>query len=168
MKTETVGMGLADLHRAHYRSLVRLAAILLGDAAAAEEVAQDAFAGAMAAAPRIEDPDKLLAYVRQAVVNRARSRLRRRAVASRPWRRTPEAVLPTPEETAVIGARRAAVVEALRTLSARQRECLALRYYLELSDTEVAAALGLSAGSVKQHIARGLANLEGRLEGQDA
>lgn len=166
--TETLGTGLAELHRTEYRSLVRLAAILLGDAAAAEEVTQDAFAGALAAQGRMTDPDKLLAYVRSAVLNRARSRLRRGAVAARPWRRAAEAVVPSPEDAAVVGSRRALVLAALRTLPRRQRECLALRYYLDLSDTEVAAALGVSVGSVKQHISRGLDNLASRLEGHDA
>lgn len=57
------------------------------------------------------------------------------------------------------------VVAALRTLPCRQRECLALRYYLDLSEREIADALGISTGSVKTHASRGLASLTTALEG---
>src|SRR4051795_6608458 len=67
---------LVALYSAHYRSLVRIAALLLHDTPAAEDVVQDAFVAMHASWRRLRDPDKALAYLRQAVVNRARSRLR--------------------------------------------------------------------------------------------
>jgi RNA polymerase sigma factor (sigma-70 family) len=59
------------------------------------------------------------------------------------------------------------MVEALRRLPARQRECLVLRYYLDLSETEIAAALGISQGSVKTHASRGIAALGSQLARED-
>ena len=58
-------------------------------------------------------------------------------------------------------------MHALRQLPERQREALALRYYLDLSEAEMAAAMGISAGSVKTHLHRGLASLAGLLEEDD-
>jgi len=138
---------LADLHRAEYRSLVRLAAVL-GDRAVAEEIVQDAFVRTHVAGARVRDP---LAYVRRAVINGARSSLRRRRVRERAaW---PEAGVALPED-------HREVIDALRRLPRRQRECLVLRYYLDLSEADIAAALGISTGSVKQHSHRGLAALQ--------
>lgn len=75
---------LRELYRRHRNELVRLAALLVGDDA--EEVVQDAFVKAHAAWERRRDPDRSLSYLRSAVLNGARSRLRRRAVAARiPW-----------------------------------------------------------------------------------
>ena len=54
----------------------------------------------------------------------------------------------------------------MRALPRRQRECLVLRYYLDLSETEIAATLGISNGSVKSHSHRGIAALATRLEGR--
>jgi RNA polymerase sigma factor (sigma-70 family) len=56
------------------------------------------------------------------------------------------------------------VLDAMRALPRRQRECLVLRYYLDLSEAEIASTLGISNGSVKSHASRGLAALARRLE----
>jgi RNA polymerase sigma-70 factor (sigma-E family) len=151
------------LYAAHYRSLVRLAALLLRDVDAAEEVVQDAFVAMHGAWRRLRDPDKALAYLRQAVVNRARSALRHRKVAER---HRPQ---PTPDEaSAEYGALAAlehqAVLDALRRLPARQREALVLRYYLDLSEAEIAATMRVSRGAVKSHTSRGMAALRQLLE----
>jgi RNA polymerase sigma factor (sigma-70 family) len=63
-------------------------------------------------------------------------------------------------------ARRREVVALLTALPERQRECLVLRYYLGLSEAEIAATLGISTGSVKTHTHRGVAQLASRLEDQ--
>ncbi len=77
-------------------------------------------------------------------------------------------VEPAAGESAETGALRAEdrreVIDALRGLSDRQRECLVLRYYLDLSEAEIATTLGISTGSVKTHAHRGLATLAERLE----
>ena len=151
------------LFRSEYRSLVRLAALLLDDRGAAEEVVQDAFVQLQVGWDRVRDPARAPAWLRSAVLNGARSRLRRRGV-----RRRHLQAVPVHHESAAEGAERSdehrRVMAALRTLPPRQREALVLKFYAELSEAETAAAMGVSAGSVKTHVHRGLAALERLLE----
>lgn len=151
------------LYSAHYRSLVRLAVLLVRDVASAEEVVQDAFVAIHGAWRRLRDPDKALAYLRQSVVNRSRSVLRHRAVVEKyAPKGLPDA--PSAEHGAIGEFERSAVIEALRSLPARQREALVLRYYGDLSEAEIADAMGISKGAVKSHTARGMAALRTVLE----
>jgi RNA polymerase sigma-70 factor (sigma-E family) len=155
-----------QLYAAHWRSLVRLSVLLVRDTGTAEEVVQDAFVAMHGRWSRLREPDKALAYLRQAVVNRSRSALRHRAVVERHVRR--EGGLAVLHEGAadaasMTAARRDAVLEALRQLPTRQREVIALRYYLDLSEAEIAEALGISAGAVKSHASRGAAALRAHL-----
>jgi RNA polymerase sigma-70 factor (sigma-E family) len=149
---------LARLHRDHYRSLVRLAALLLDDVGSSEEVVQDAFVKVHLGWGRLADPERAPAYLRSAVLNGARSRMRHRQVQARYLQ-----VVPPPSPSAEAGALAAdehdRVIAALRCLPARQREAVVLRYYLDLSEAEMAAAMSISAGSVKTHVHRGLAAL---------
>jgi len=152
---------LEQLYAAHWRRLVRLAVLLLRDQGVAEEVVQDAFVAMHGRWRSLRDPDKALAYLRQTVVNRSRSALRHRGVVERYVARQSGAV-PVAEAadgSSLSAERRTAVLDALRTLPTRQREVLALRYYLELSEVEIADALGISRGSVKAHASRGSAAL---------
>jgi RNA polymerase sigma-70 factor (sigma-E family) len=154
---------LRDLYEEHRWSLVRLASLLLHDSPDAEEVVQDAFIQAHLAWSRLRDPAKGLSYLRSAVLNGARSRLRHRKVVER----FNPGALPacqSPEEATEADDDRSRIMAALRSLPDRQRECLVLRYYLELSEAEIAATLGISVGSVKTHAHRGLAALAARLE----
>lgn len=151
------------LYAAHYRSLVRLAALLLHDTAVAEEVAQDAFVGLHRAWRRLADPDRALAYLRQSVVNGARSALRRREVADR---LAPPAAADaaSAEHRALVALEHQQVLGALRALPQRQREVLVLRYYVDLTEAGIAEALGISRGAVKSHASRGLAAMRTALE----
>ena len=155
--------GLVDLYRKHYASLVRMASLLLHDVGAAEDVTQDAFAKVHLAWGRIREPEKALAYVRSAVLNGARSRMRHLHVVDR-HRPEPGRDTQSAEAGALSGEEHREVIAALRALPVRQRECLALRYYLGLSEAEIAETLGISAGSVKTHTHRGMAALEKTLE----
>jgi RNA polymerase sigma-70 factor (sigma-E family) len=159
---------LEQLYAAHWRRLVRLAVLLLRDQGAAEEVVQDAFVAMHGHWRSLREPDKALAYLRQAVVNRSRSALRHRGVVERyVARQNPATALADPADApALVGDRRTAVLDALRALPTRQREVLALRHYLELSEAEIADALGISRGSVKAHASRGSATLRALLAGQ--
>ena len=154
-------LGLRDLYREHRADLVRLAALLVGDEA--EEVVHDAFVRTHVAWDRMRDPERTLSYLRSAVLNGARSRLRHLRVVDR-TRLAHPGPGPSAEATVMAGEEHRRVIAALRSLPTRQRECLALRYYLELSEAEIAAALGISPGSVKTHVHRGLAALADRLE----
>ena len=147
-----------QLYAAHWRQLVRLSVLLVHDQAAAEDVVQDAFVAMHGKWSRLRDPDKALAYLRQAVVNRSRSTLRHRVVVERHARTSSAADL-TVDGPTVGGARRDAVKDALRLLSERQREVLVLRYYLDWSEAQIADALGISRGAVKAHAHRGSAAL---------
>ncbi|MFL6051781.1 MAG: SigE family RNA polymerase sigma factor [Actinoallomurus sp.] len=151
------------LYSAHYRSLVRLSAILVRDLATAEEVVQDAFVAMHGAWRRLRDPEKALSYLRQAVVNRSRSVLRHRAVVEKyAPKGLPDA--PSAENGAIVELERSAVVKALSRLPTRQREALVLRYYGDLSEAEIASTMGISRGAVKSHTARGMAALRSVLE----
>jgi len=153
-----------SLYAAHWRRLVRLAVLLVRDQPLAEDVVQDAFVAMHGRWRRLRDPDKALAYLRRCVVNGSRSALRHRGVVER--HAAGEQVLepvPGADETTAVRARRAVVLEALRTLPTRQREVLALRYYLDLSEADIADALGISRGAVKSHASRGAAALRALL-----
>lgn len=158
----TADEALEQLYAAHWRQLVRLSVLLVRDVGTAEEVVQDAFVAVHARWSRLRDPDRALAYLRQAVVNRSRSTLRHRAVVARhaATERPGDTADPTPDSD-----RREAVLDALRALPDRQREVLALRYYLDLSEAEIADALDISRGAVKSHASRGAATLRTLLQG---
>jgi len=158
----TADEALEQLYAAHWRQLVRLAVLLVRDVGTAEEVVQDAFVAVHGRWGRLRDPDKALAYLRQAVVNRSRSALRHRAVVARHAAR--EGLRTEVEDESGAADRRAAVLDALRTLPDRQREVLALRYYLDLSEAEIADTLGISRGAVKSHASRGAAALRSLLQ----
>jgi RNA polymerase sigma-70 factor (sigma-E family) len=164
----TADVAVEQLYAAHYRSLVRLSVLLVGDVGTAEEVVQDCFVAMHGRWRSLREPDKALAYLRQAVVNRSRSVLRRRSTATRhaAGSATEEAPqVPGAEHDVLASEHRSAVLDALRRLPDRQREVLALRYYLDLSEAEIAGTLGISRGSVKTHAARGVAALRVSMEG---
>jgi RNA polymerase sigma-70 factor (sigma-E family) len=151
------------MYSTHYRSLVRLAALLVRDTATAEEVVQDSFLAMHTAWRRLRDNDKALSYLRQSVVNRSRSVLRHRVVIDRNAPK-PAPDMPSAEHGALTLLDRQAVVSALRSLPARQREALVLRYYGDLSEAQIACAMGISRGAVKSHTARAIASLRTILE----
>jgi RNA polymerase sigma-70 factor (sigma-E family) len=154
---------LTLLYTAHYRGLVRLAAFLTSDADSAEEVVQDAYVKVLGRWSGLRDLDKGEAYLRQAVVNQSRSRLRHRRVVER-HDPAPPGDAASAESGALARLQRAAVVGALATLPRRQREALVLRYYTDLSEAQTAHAMGISAGAVKSHTFRGTAALRHLLE----
>jgi RNA polymerase sigma-70 factor (sigma-E family) len=151
------------MYSTHYRSLVRLAALLVRDVATAEEVVQDSFLAMHGAWRRLRDNDKALSYLRQSVVNRSRSVLRHRVVVDRNAPK-PAPDMPSAEQGALTLLERTAVVSALRSLPPRQREALVLRYYGNLSEAQIASAMGISRGAVKSHTARAIASLRTVLE----
>lgn len=153
--------GLESLYASEYRPLVRMASLLVDDPGTAEEVVQDAFV--RASLRRLDDPDKALPYLRSCVLNGARSVLRRRRVAAAfRWERAGESR--AAESVALEHDRHDRMVDALRRLPTRQRECLVLRYYSDLSEADIAKTLGISAGSVKTHCHRGLQALAALVE----
>ncbi|WP_340540333.1 SigE family RNA polymerase sigma factor [Nocardioides sp. GXZ039] len=159
---------LESLYAAHWRQLVRLSVLLVRDVGTAEEIVQDAFVAMHGRWRRLREPDKALAYLRQAVVNGSRSVLRHRGVVERhaSRQRPPDDVAPA-DQSALAHARRELVLDAIRSLPQRQREVLALRYYVDLSEADIAETLGISRGAVKSHASRGAAALRDLLNGAD-
>jgi len=151
------------IYTTHYRSLVRLAVLLVRDVATAEEVVQDSFIAMHGAWRRLRDTDKALSYLRQSVVNRSRSVLRHRMVVDKNAPK-PAPDMPSAEQGAMSLLERTAVIAALRTLPPRQREALVLKFYADLSEAQIATAMGISRGAVKSHTARGVAALRVVLE----
>ena len=143
---------LDDLYLTEWRSLVRLAALLLGDVGAGEEVVQEAFVR-LSAKGGGWDAGFEPAYLRAAVVNLSRSSLCRRVVAARhvPRARDPQ---DGADQAAVRAFERSAIVAALQRLPRRQREALALRYYGDLSLAEIAVVMGVAVGTVKSTLSR--------------
>jgi RNA polymerase sigma-70 factor (sigma-E family) len=154
---------LETVYLHHRRSLLRTAALLVDEPAQAEDIVQEAFVRAFASWHRLEDPGKALAYIRRIVVNLSRSTLRRRGVVRR-HPPGPAVPFPSAEDEALRALEQHAVVVVLRSLSGRQREALVLRYFLNLSEAEMAAAMNVSAGSVKAYASRGLDELGRRVE----
>ena len=154
---------VTELYSAHYRSLVRLAALLVRDIGTAEEVVQDSFVAMHGGWRRLRDSDKALSYQRQSVVNRSRSVLRHRVVVDRNSPKPPPD-MPSAEHGAIALFERSAVIAALRTLPCRQREALVLRFYGDMSEAQIASAMQISRGAVKSHTARAMQALRTVLE----
>jgi RNA polymerase sigma-70 factor (sigma-E family) len=154
---------ITEIYGAHYRSLVRLATLLVHDIATAEEVVQDSFVALHAGLHRLRDSDKTLSYLRAAVVNRSRSVLRHRVVVDRNAPK-PAPDMPSAEHGALALIERSSVVAALRLLPDRQREVVVLRFYADMSEAQIAAAMGITRGAVKSHTSRAMAALRSVLE----
>lgn len=147
--------GLYDLH---FRSLVKLASMYVDDRGSAEVVVQDAFVKLLSGNYRVEQ-GKEAAYLRMIVLNGARSTLRKRRVRRN---HTPDVpgIVAAAEESGVASAERERILAAVRQLPEKQASVIILRYYLDLSEAEIADTLDIARGSVKSHAHRGLAKLE--------
>ncbi|MET9493481.1 SigE family RNA polymerase sigma factor [Streptomyces sp. NPDC006552] len=154
---------LTETYRAHYRSLLGLAALLLDDTASCEDVVQEAFIRVHSARKRVREPEKTLAYLRQTVVNLSRSTLRRRILGLKLLTK-PMPDMASAEEGAYDLLERDALKAALRGLQRRQREVLVMRYFADMTEAQVAEALGISLGSVKAYGSRGIAALRIAME----
>jgi RNA polymerase sigma-70 factor (sigma-E family) len=153
---------LRRAYEAEFTRLVGLARLLVDRRDDAEEVVQEAFARTWANLGRVRSDDPL-PYVRQAVVNLARGRLRRLRTV-RGHVDEPLADAESAEQGAVRQASDRAVAERLTQLPRRQRECVVLRFYADLTVPEIARALGVAEGSVKSHLHRAMTTLAIELE----
>jgi len=148
---------VSALYAGHALSLVRLAHIMLGSRQAAEDVVQEAFLGLYRRWAQLDDPSRAPGYVRSSVLNGCRSVLRRRRTVDLDGSHEPPV---TSAESAVLSAEeRRELLAALRALPPRQREALALKYYLDLPDQEIADAMGISQSTVRSTLHRGLTAL---------
>lgn len=155
---------VTGIYRTHALGLTRLAFLMLGDRQMAEDVVQEAFCGLYRAWGRMSDHANALGYVRTSVLNGCRSALRRSKRTPRPSAVPPAA---SAEATVLASERQRETVTALRRLPPRQREALALRYFADLSEHEIAVAMGVSPGTVKSTTSRALAALARMLQEEE-
>jgi RNA polymerase sigma-70 factor (sigma-E family) len=155
------------LYQEHALGLIRLAVVMLGDRGAAEDAVQEAFCGLYRRWHGLSDPGKALSYLRSSVINGCRSALRRRRRQASLDPSTGDAPGESAEATALIGEEHRQVLTAIRSLPARQREALVLRFYLDLDEGEIAASMRISRGTVKSTTSRALAAL-GRILGEQS
>jgi RNA polymerase sigma-70 factor (sigma-E family) len=156
---------IAELFLKHYDGLCRLAVLLLGDRGGAEEVVQEAFLRTFSSWWRIRHLDRAHWYLRTAVINQCRSRMRRRSTEDRSNR----TIYATDPERQAIGqmdtdathrsADSLVVMNAIGGLPPRQRETVILRYYEDLPEAEIAEILSCSVGTVKSQLAKARSSL---------
>lgn len=153
MDRAAADISIEGLYRAHYETLVRTAQQLLDTRHLAEEAVQEAFLRfQLAQASPAKGAE--LAYLRVAVLNNARSMLRRRQCAER-WRPEMPRYTPAVDDVCVDLATDRDLRDRCEQLPERQRQVLVLRYWYGLSVGETADRLAISAGSVKTHASRG-------------
>ena len=158
-----------DFMHGRWPAMVRLAYALTGDQGHAEDVAQTAFARTYASWPKVRRTGSPEAYVRRIVINENLNRFRKHRVAERLTDTLPDSVsgaLPGSLAGSLSGSDatrqyddRSALMAALQRLGPRQRAVIVLRYWMDLTEAEIAAALGCSVGTVKSQAARALATL---------
>lgn len=157
-----------ELERVYFSSfdqLVRSARLLVDDISTASDVVQEAFVKALVAQPTFSNSDAL-AYMKTAVMNQARTTLRKRGVSRKHLSSIPvEESNAAHKEVDELPVDASVIQLALSQLSRRQRECVMLFHTYSMSHKEIGHELGISEGSVKQHLSRGLRNLNDALEG---
>ena len=145
---------VATLYEDHRDDVYRFAVLVAGDPPRAEDAVQEAFARLYRDPGRVRSPDRALAYVRSIVVNLLRTPPR---LAPPPGPASPDH--DSTEQTVLALDEQACVTAALASLSMQQRACIVCRYYLDMSDPEVADTLGVSLGTAKTHMRRALRHL---------
>ncbi|HET7483408.1 MAG TPA: SigE family RNA polymerase sigma factor [Actinomycetota bacterium] len=160
--------GIGDLYLQHAATAVRLAYLLTGDRALAEDLVQDAFVRLAGRLVHLRDPEAFDTYLRTTVVNLSRSHFRRKAVERGYLEKAKgEAAMShssTPDRSIEI---RDELWHALRRLSHRQRAAIVLRFYEDLPEAEVASILECAPGTVKSLVSRGLDKLRYEIGGDE-
>jgi RNA polymerase sigma factor (sigma-70 family) len=153
-----------ELYHGRRLSLVRLAVLMVDDQPTAEDIVQDVFAALFRRhGPDLRSVIDPHAYLTAGVMNAARSTLRRRRTA-RAYRAPRVTTMPAAEDLAMLQEGDREVLEALGTLTVRQRQVVVLRYWSELSEQEIADTLRISRGTVKSTASRALGILRRLLE----
>ncbi|GAA1975071.1 SigE family RNA polymerase sigma factor [Catenulispora subtropica] len=153
---------VAELYAQHRLPLTRLAVLMLGDMASAEDAVQEVFVKLWSRPELLDKIASPSAYLRTAVVNRARS-VQRRRKTEREYRPMFVPDVEPAEATAMLPLEHREVVEAVRALPGRQREVMVLRYWADLSEADIARTLGITRGTVKSAASRGMQTLTKQL-----
>ncbi|MCT7352271.1 sigma-70 family RNA polymerase sigma factor [Streptomyces sp. 15-116A] len=154
--------GVARLFELHYSSMLRLAVLLGADDP--ENVVAEAYYQIYRKWRRLKDVAAAEAYLRSTVCNLTRMRIRHLQVARRLTENPPDETVASAENTALLRDDQRVLIDALQQLPTRQREALVLRHWLGLKESEIAAAMGITCGSVKTHTSRGIAALTQAME----
>jgi len=163
MAEEVVERGaLSELYVAYAPDGIRLAFLLTGDRALAEDLVQDAFVRLVGRLRHLREPNAFWLYLRRTIVNLATSHFRHRRVE----RAYLERLAGAPSSDANVNDDLdEAMYRALLGLPQRQRAAIVLRFYEDLSDVQTAAVLGCSPGTVRSLTSRGMQRLREELEG---
>jgi len=156
---------MTTLYARHYRSLVRLAVLLVWDLPAAEEIVQDSFVALYRGRRKPRDGDWAVSYLHRSVVNRSRSATRCRIAAPEHTPMPPPSMPAAQQDT--VPPQPAALAVALRALPGHHREVLVLRYYADLPESQVGAALGISTAAVSRRLAQAMSSLQAVLPTAD-
>ena len=161
-----------EIVRRHGSIAFRTAWVITGSAADAEEAAQDAFVKAHAAFGRFREGAPLRPWLLTIVANEARNRVksagrRERLVLRVAEERRLGGAVPSPEAALLGSEQRHELLAAIAELPEADRQAIACRYFLDLSEQETAAALGCARGTVKSRLSRALARLRERMDAED-
>jgi RNA polymerase sigma-70 factor (sigma-E family) len=158
---ERAAGGLEELYRRHADDALRLAYLLTGDRALAEDLVQDAFVRVLGRFHDVRNREAFWWYLRRTIVNVSNSHFRHRRV-ERAWlqRQRPDPAAPPGPDVA----ERERVRAALMTLGPKPRAAVVLRYFEDLSEAETAEMLGIPVGTVKSTVSRGLDRLREELD----
>ncbi len=160
------GRWMAEVYENNSLAVFRLALLLTGDVQAANDVTQDVFLRLFSRFRDLWQPDSLPSYLRRTTINlvhdQARRRTHDRARMERHARAYPSTEVHLPD-VALHGA----LIQTLRNLPERQRTALVLRYFEDLGDDQIAAAMNSSESAVKNLIHRGLAGLRDEMRGEE-
>jgi RNA polymerase sigma-70 factor (sigma-E family) len=152
--------GLAELYVQHAPDGIRLAYLLIGDRALAEDLVQEAFARFVGRLGHLRNPDAFGSYLRRTIVNLSRSHFRRRTVERTYLQRVMANPEPDPTPESELDER---IHEALLRLPDRQRAALVLRFYEDLSEGQAAQILRRRPGTVRSLVSRGMKTLRSEL-----
>jgi RNA polymerase sigma-70 factor, ECF subfamily len=160
---------LAELFAAHSRRLVGALTVYTGDHGDAEDLVQEAFARVHSSPRQMRDPDRIVSYLYSVAFNLARTRWRRQRTFGRVAQGLGHSVEATPDiaEDSLQNSTAASTTAAVTALPERQRACVVMHYYTELSIADTATALGISTNSVKTHLQRALSSLRTTLVDED-
>lgn len=164
-RVAAVPVALGEVLEREWMPLVRLAALLVNDADAARDVVQDCYEAVWRLQPKVDDAEHFVAYLRKAVINRSRSRLRRlRTVRRFLSQARPPADAPPADRPLLVAEQHRELLGHIDRLPTRQREVIVLRYYCGLSEVATAAAIGVSVGTVKSSAHRAIAALRDKMK----
>jgi RNA polymerase sigma-70 factor (sigma-E family) len=159
------GARIDRLYAEHAGDAMRLALLLTGSREHAEDLVQDAFVRIFGSFAHLRVRTSFRAYLNRTIVNLSRDRGRRQRLERREIERE-RGARPPSQDMPDFGARQE-VLDALRALPHRQRAAVVLRYYQDLSERQVADALGCSLTAARSLVARGVETLRAGMRGED-